>query len=66
MGTSTRRLQDSVAGHPGDQMMRRSGDVRGTSVIYVFRIKLRNKLNLLRQVTQDSIVDKHSMNSMVI
>ena len=66
MGTSTGRLQDSVAGCPGDQMMGPSGDVHGTSVIYVFKIKLRNKLNLLKQVTQYFIVDKHSMNSMVI
>ena len=36
MGTSTGRLRDPVAGRPGDQMMGRSGDVRGTSVIYVF------------------------------
>ena len=66
MGTSTGRLQDSVAGRPGDQLRGPSGDVRGTSVIYVFKIKLRNKLNLLKQVTQYFIVDKHSMNSMVI
>ena len=30
MGTSTGRLLDPVAGRPGDQMMGRSGDVRGT------------------------------------
>ena len=30
------RLRDPVAGHPGDQMMGRSGDVPGTSVIHVF------------------------------
>ena len=36
MGTSSRRLQDPVAGRPGDQMMGRSGDVLGTSVIHVF------------------------------
>ena len=53
MGTSTGRLQGPVAGRPGDQMMGRSGSVRGTSVIYVFEIQLRNILNLLWQVTQD-------------
>ena len=57
METSTGRLQDQVAGRPGDQMMGRSGDVRGTSVIYVFKIQLRNILNLLWQVTQDFIVN---------
>ena len=30
------RLRDPVAGRPGDQMMGRSGDVPGTSVIHVF------------------------------
>ena len=41
------RLRDPVAGRPGDQTMERSGDVSGTSVIYVFKIQLRNILNLL-------------------
>ena len=36
MGTSIGRLRDLVAGRPGDQMMGRSGDVRGTLVINVF------------------------------
>ena len=36
MGTSTGRLRDPVAGPPGDQMMGRSGDVLGMSVIHVF------------------------------
>ena len=57
MGTSTGRLRDPVAERPGDQMMGRSGNVRGTSVIYVFKIQLRNILNLLWQVTQDFIVN---------
>ena len=57
MGAFTRRLRDPVAGRPGDQMMGRSGDVRGRSVIYVFKIQLRNILNLLWQVTQDFIVN---------
>ena len=57
MGTSMGRLRDSIAGRPRDQMMGRSGDVRGTSVIYVFKIQLRNILNLLWQVTQDFIVN---------
>ena len=35
-GTSTGRLRDPVAGRPRDQMMGRSGDVRGTLVIHVF------------------------------
>ena len=30
------RLRDPVAGHPGDQMMGRSGYVRGTLVIHSF------------------------------
>ena len=30
------RLWDPVAGHPGDQMMGHSGDVRGKSIIHVF------------------------------
>ena len=47
MGAFTGRLRDPVAGRPGDQMMGRSGDVRGRSVIYVFKIQLRNILNLL-------------------
>ena len=37
MGTSTGRLRDPVARRPGDKMMGRSGDVRGTSVINVFK-----------------------------
>ena len=57
MGTSTERLRDPVAGCPGDQMMGRSRDVCGTSVIYDFKIQLRNILNLLWQVTQDFIVN---------
>ena len=36
MGTSTACLWDPVAGRPGDQMKRRSGDIRGASVIYIF------------------------------
>ena len=36
MGMSTGCLWNPVAGRPRDQMMRRSGDVPGTSVIYVF------------------------------
>ena len=46
-GTSTGRLRDLVAGRPWDQMMKRSKDVRGTSVKHVFEIKLTNTLNLL-------------------
>ena len=57
MGTSTGCLRDPVAGRPGDQMMGRSGDVHGTSVIYVFKNQLRNILNLLWQVTQDFVVN---------
>ena len=34
------RLRDPVARRPGDQMIRRSGDVRGLLVIYVFKIQL--------------------------
>ena len=52
MGTSTGRLRDPVAGRLGDQIIGRSKDVHGTSVIYVFQIQLRNILNLLWQVTQ--------------
>ena len=37
MGTSTGRLRNPVEGRPGDQMMERSGDVPGTSVIHVFK-----------------------------
>ena len=36
MGASTGCLRDPVAGTPGDQIMGRSGDVRGTSVMHVF------------------------------
>ena len=57
MGMSTGRPRDPIAGHPLDQMMGRSGDVRRASVIYVFKIQLRNILNLLLQVTQDFIVN---------
>ena len=35
MATSTENLRDPVAGRPGGQMMGRSADVRGTSVIHV-------------------------------
>ena len=56
MGTYTGRLRDPVVGRPRDQIMGRSGDVRRTSVIYVFKIQLRNILSLLWQVTQDFIV----------
>ena len=35
MGTSTGRLWDLVVGPPGDQMMGRSGDIHGMSVIHV-------------------------------
>ena len=42
-GTFTR----PVAGRPGDQMMGCSGDARGMSVMYVFKIQFRNILNLL-------------------
>ena len=35
MATSTGRLRDPVKGCPRDQMMGRSGDVRGTSVMHV-------------------------------
>ena len=34
--TSTGRLRDSVTGRLGNQMMGRSGDVRGTSIKHVF------------------------------
>ena len=47
MGTFTGRLLDPVAGRPVDQMMGCSGDIRGTWIIYVFKIQLRNILNLL-------------------
>ena len=59
MGTSTERLRDPVAGHSGEQMMERSGNVRKTAVIHVLQILLRNILNLLRvwQVTQDFMVN---------
>ena len=36
METSPGPLRDSVVGRFGDQMMGRSGDVRGTLVIHVF------------------------------
>ena len=52
-GTST----GPVVRRPGDQMMGRSAEVRGTSVIHVFKIQLRNILNLLWQFTQDFIVN---------
>ena len=45
------RLRDPVAGRPGDQIMGRSGDVSGTSVIHVFI-----------QVTQDILVNCSSKN----
>ena len=57
MGTSTGRLRDPVLGRPGDQMMGRSGDIPGTSIIHVFKIELRNIFNLLSQVTRDFIVN---------
>ena len=57
IGMSTGRPRDPIAGRPLDQMMGRSGDVRKASVIYVFKIQLRNILNLLLQVTQDFIVN---------
>ena len=36
MGKSTGRLRDQVTGRPRDRIMGRFGEVRGTSVIYVF------------------------------
>ena len=57
MGTSTGRLRDPVLGRPGDQIMGRSGDIPGTSIIHVFKIELRNIFNLLSQVTRDFIVN---------
>ena len=50
-------IHGTPMGRPGDQMMGRSGDVRGMSVIYIFKIQLKNILNLLWQVTQDFIVN---------
>ena len=41
------RLRDPVEGRPRDQMMGRSGDVCGASVINIFEIQLRNIFNLL-------------------
>ena len=58
MGMSTGRLRDPIVGRPWDQMMGRSGDVRRTSVIYVFKIQLRNILNLPLQITQAFIVNR--------
>ena len=46
-GRSTGRLWDSITGRPGDQMVGRSRDVRGTSVKHAFLIQLTNTLNLL-------------------
>ena len=57
MGTSTGRLRDPIAGRPRDQLIGRSGDVRGTSVTHFLKIQLRNILNLLLQVTQNFIVN---------
>ena len=37
MGTFTEPLQDPVAGRPGDKMIGRSKDVRGTSVKHAFK-----------------------------
>ena len=51
------RPRDPVPGRPSDQMMGHFGEVRGTSVIYVFKIQLRNILNLLWQFIQDFIVN---------
>ena len=56
MGTSKGHLRDLVVRRPGDQIMGRFDDVRGTLVIYFFEIQLRNILNLLWQVTQGFIV----------
>ena len=57
---STKRLRNPVVGRPWNQMMGRSRDLPGTSVKYVFQIKLTNTLNLLWQVTQDFIVNGSS------
>ena len=51
------RLWNPIRRRSWDQMMGRSRDIRWTSVIYVFKIQLRNILNLLWQVTQDFIVN---------
>ena len=45
------------SGTPKGPMIESSGDVRGTSVMYVFKIQVRNILNLLWQVTQDFTVN---------
>ena len=47
MGISTGRLLDLVAGCLGDKIMGRSGDIRGTAVMYIFKIQFRNIVNLL-------------------
>ena len=39
MGTSARRLKDPVAGYHGDQMERRSRDIRVRSVKHDFKIQ---------------------------
>ena len=49
------RLQDLFARRHGEQLMGRSEDVHKKSVIHVFKIQLRNILNLLWQAPQDFI-----------
>ena len=46
MEMSTRHLQGQIAGRPADQMMGHSGNIRGTSVIYVFSTDKYLKLTL--------------------
>ena len=48
-----RHLQGTFKGHLGDKQK----NWRGTLVIHVFQIQLRNILNLLWEVTQDFIVN---------
>ena len=57
MGASTGHLRNPIARRPEHQMIGRSGGVRGTQNIQVFKIQLRNILNLPWQVTQDFIVN---------
>ena len=43
MWTSKGRLQDPVAGHPEDQIMGRSGDVRKTLIMHFFFLKFNSQ-----------------------
>ena len=57
MGTFIGNIQDPVAGRPGDQMLRRFGDIRGTSVVHFFLNPTQKHIKHFSQFSQSFIVN---------